>query len=51
MNFPKKYKQVGSWETASGAGSYEEIRTQVLYKPLNTNIAKASCELTRKKKL
>jgi len=51
MNFPKQYKQVGSWKTASGAGGYEEIRTQELYKPLNANIAKASCELTRKKKL
>jgi hypothetical protein len=49
MNFPKQYKQVGSWETAPGAGGYEEIRIQELYKPLNVNIAKASCELKRKK--
>jgi hypothetical protein len=49
MNFPKQYQKVGSWETASGAGGYEEIRTQELYKPLNVNIAKATCELKRKK--
>ena len=49
MNFPKQYKQVGSWETAPGAGGYKEIRIQELYKPLNVNIAKDSCELKRKK--
>ena len=48
MNFPKQYKQVGSWETAPGAGGYKEIRIQELYKPLNINITKASCELKRK---
>jgi hypothetical protein len=49
MNFPIQYQKVGSWETASGAGGYKEIRIQELYKPLNVNIAKASCELKRKK--
>ena len=49
MNFPKQYQKVGSWETASGAGGYKEIRIQELYKPLNVNIAKVSCELKRKK--
>jgi hypothetical protein len=49
MNFSKQYKKVGSWETPLGAGGYKEIRTQELYKPLNVNIAKASCELKRKK--
>jgi hypothetical protein len=49
MNFPIQYQKVGSWKTASGAGGYKEIRTQELYKPLNVNIAKASCELKRKK--
>jgi hypothetical protein len=51
MNFPKQYRLVGSWKTASGAGGYKEIRTQKLYKPLNANIAKDSCELIRKKKI
>jgi hypothetical protein len=49
MNFPLQYQKIGSWETPSGAGGYKEIRTQELYKPLNVNIAKASCELKRKK--
>ena len=49
MNFPKQYQLVGSWATASGAGGYKQIRIQELYKPLNTNIGKASCELIRKK--
>ena len=49
VNFPTQYQLVGSWKTASGAGGYKEIRTQELYKPLNVNIAKASCELKRKK--
>jgi hypothetical protein len=49
MDFPIKYQKVGSWETASGAGGYKEIRIQELYKPLNANIAKSSCELIRKK--
>jgi hypothetical protein len=49
MNFPRQYQKVGSWETPSGAGGYKEIRIQELYKPLNVNIAKASCELKRKK--
>ena len=49
MNFPKQYRLVGSWATASGAGGYKQIRIQELYKPLNTNIGKASCELIRKK--
>jgi hypothetical protein len=49
MNFPKQYRLVGSWKTASGAGGYKEIRIQELYKPLNVNIAKSSCELIRKK--
>jgi hypothetical protein len=48
MNFPKQYQKVGSWETASGAGGYKEIRIQELYKPLNVNIAKASCDIKRK---
>ena len=51
MNFPMQYQKIGSWETPSGAGGYKEIRTQEVYKPLNVNIAKASCELTRKKTL
>ena len=49
MNFPKQYRLVGSWATASGAGGYKQIRIQELYKPLNANIGKASCELIRKK--
>jgi hypothetical protein len=49
MNFPLQYQKIGSWETPSGAGGYKEIRTQEFYKPLNVNIAKASCELKRKK--
>jgi hypothetical protein len=49
MNFPIQYQKVGSWETASGAGGYKQIRIQELYKPLKANIAKASCELIRKK--
>jgi hypothetical protein len=49
MNFPKQYRLVGSWATASGAGGYKQIRIQELYKPLNANIRKASCELIRKK--
>ena len=49
MNFPMQYQKIGSWETPSGAGGYKEIRTQELYKPLNVNIAKASCEIKRKK--
>jgi hypothetical protein len=48
MNFPIQYKLVGSWETAAGAGGYKQIRIQEFYKPLNANIAKASCELKRK---
>jgi hypothetical protein len=49
MNFPIQYQKVGSWETASGAGGYKQIRIQELYKPLNANIAKSSCELIKKK--
>jgi hypothetical protein len=49
MNFPIQYQKVGSWETASGAGGYKQIRIQELYKPLKAHIAKASCELKRKK--
>lgn len=49
MNFPNQYIRVGSWNTASGDGSYKSIRIQELYKPLNTNIARISCELIRKK--
>jgi len=49
MNFPIQYRKVGSWETASGAGGYEQIRIQELYKPLNVKIAKAQCDLTRNK--
>ena len=49
MNFPKQYQKVGSWETAPGAGGYEEIRIQELYKPLNVKIARTSCELARRK--
>ena len=49
MNFSKQYQKVGSWKTAPGAGGYEQIRTQELYKPLNVKIARTSCELVRKK--
>jgi|688.fasta_scaffold82374_3 hypothetical protein len=49
MNFPIQYQKVGSWETASEAGGYKQTRIQELYKPLNANIAKSSCELIRKK--
>ena len=51
INFPIQYQKVGSWETASGAGGYKQIRIQELYKPLNVKITKASCELIRKKNL
>jgi hypothetical protein len=51
INFPMQYQKVGSWETASGAGGYKQIRIQELYKPLNVKITKASCELVRKKNL
>jgi hypothetical protein len=49
INFPIQYQKVGSWETASEAGGYKQIIIQELYKPLNANIAKSSCELIRKK--
>jgi hypothetical protein len=50
INFSTQYKLVGSWETAAEVGGYKETRTQELYKPSNVNLAKTSCELTRKKK-
>ena len=50
MSFPIQYLLVGSWETAPEAGGYKETRTQEFYKPINVNLAKASCELTRKKR-
>jgi hypothetical protein len=49
-NFPEQYQYIGSWKTATGAGGYEKIRIQKLYKP-KTNTILQSCNILRNKKI
>ena len=46
-NFPNDYKQVGSWQTASGAGGYANPRTQILYAPVAQKKVLDACEQLR----
>ena len=48
-DFPNHYQQMGSWETAKGAGGYKKPRKQELYKPINTKLIFDSCNEKRKK--
>lgn len=42
------YEQVGSWETAAGAGGYAQPREQTLWKPIrNKSTAAAACSAAR----
>ena len=42
------YRLVGSWQTARGAGGYEQQRMQNLYKPFHPEVVKRSCEALQK---
>ncbi|MCD4529011.1 MULTISPECIES: hypothetical protein [Pseudomonas] len=47
--FPERYEQVGSWQTAEGAGSFAVSRTQVIYKPLASHETLLACRALREK--
>ena len=47
--FPEGYEQVGSWQTAEGAGGFAEKRIQRLYKPINQNETLRVCQALREK--
>jgi hypothetical protein len=46
-DFPAGYKQVGTWQTAEGAGGYAASRTQKLYKPVKPQETLMNCRLLR----
>lgn len=46
-NFPANYDQVGSWQTAKGAGGYAAIRDQQLYRPRYSNETLVNCKKIR----
>lgn len=45
--FPSSYKMVGSWSTAPGAGGYDQVRRQELYKPKRPASILSACESIR----
>lgn len=47
-NFSDDYKQVGSWQTASGAGGFTNQRTQALFVPIAEDRVLETCESFRK---
>lgn len=49
IDFPQNYLEVGSWETAEGAGGYSAKRTQQLYKPVSPNDTLRTCQALREK--
>jgi hypothetical protein len=46
-DFPLNYIQVGSWQTAEGAGGYAGSRNQQLYKPKFSSETLANCKKVR----
>ena len=46
-NFPRSYELVGVWETAEGAGGYQNRRTQELYKPIEPHKTLTTCRSLR----
>jgi len=48
-DFPKNYTEMGSWKTASGAGDYLTLRTQILYAPLAPKQTLDTCSALRSK--
>lgn len=46
-NFPSNYDQVGSWQTAKGAGGYAASRDQQLYKPRFPKDTLTTCKKLR----
>ncbi|WP_152690481.1 hypothetical protein [Pseudomonas fluorescens] len=46
-DFPSSYKQVGSWQTAAGAGGYDAIRHQSLYMPKAPSETLTACKILR----
>ncbi len=49
ITFPEGYEQVGTWQTAEGAGNFAASRMQVLYKPLASNETLNTCQALRQK--
>lgn len=46
--WPRDYEQKGAWTTAPGAGSYEQSREQMLWRPTRTTTqAQAACQNAR----
>jgi hypothetical protein len=46
-NFPRGYELAGAWETAEGAGGYQNRRTQELYKPIEPYKTLTTCRNLR----
>lgn len=46
-NFPRGYELAGAWETAEGAGGYQNRRTQELYKPIESYKTLTTCRNLR----
>lgn len=46
-NFPRSYELAGAWETAEGAGGYQNRRTQELYKPIEPHKTLTTCRNLR----
>jgi hypothetical protein len=49
--FPEGYKQVGTWQTAEGAGGYDASRTQEFYRPIAPDTILAGCQALRAKEM
>jgi hypothetical protein len=48
-DFPKNYTQMGSWQTAEGAGGYPTTRVQYLYAPATVEETFDACYALREK--
>lgn len=46
-SFPNDYECMGTWNTAKGAGGYDTIRLQELYKPKDPNKTLMTCNALR----
>lgn len=50
-DFPKNYTQMGSWQTAEGAGGYPAARVQTLYAPTTEKETLDACHALREKEV
>ena len=48
IDFPTSYELMGQWKTAFGRANHKEISTQMLYRPINSEVIAQACTVKRK---